>query len=86
MQPNVFRYEPHLALFVDDDDPLVFYRAIASVARQYLAPEGFVLVETNEALAEATAGIFRTAGFSTVQIKKDLCGKNRFVWADAAVC
>jgi release factor glutamine methyltransferase len=79
MQPNVLRYEPHLALFVDDGDPLVFYRAIAAIARQYLAPDGFVLVEINEALAEATADVFHAAGFSTVQVKQDLCGKDRFV-------
>jgi release factor glutamine methyltransferase len=79
MQPNVLRYEPHLALFVEDDDPLVFYRAIAAIARQYLAPAGFVLVEINEALAEATVEVFRTAGFSSVQVKQDLCGKDRFV-------
>ncbi|MDR3180341.1 MAG: peptide chain release factor N(5)-glutamine methyltransferase [Prevotellaceae bacterium] len=84
MQPNVLRYEPHLALFVDDDDPLVFYRAIASVARQYLAPAGFVLVEINEALAEATAEVFRAAGFFNIQIKKDLNDKNRFVMASCA--
>jgi release factor glutamine methyltransferase len=79
MQPNVLRYEPHLALFVDDGDPLVFYRAIADIARQYLAPDGFVLVEINEALAGATAGVFRAAGFPAVQVKQDLCGKDRFV-------
>jgi release factor glutamine methyltransferase len=79
MQPNVLRYEPHLALFVDDDDPLVFYRAIASLARQYLAPNGFVLVEINEALADATARVFRSAGYPDTAVKEDLNGKNRFV-------
>lgn len=81
MQPNVLRYEPHIALFVEDEDPFVFYRAITAIARQYLAPAGFVLVEVNEALAEATAGVFHTAGFPAVQVKKDLCGKDRFVMA-----
>ena len=81
MQPNVLRHEPHLALFVDDNNPLVFYRAIAAIARHYLAPAGFVLVEVNEALAAATAGVFRTAGFPAVQVKQDLCGKDRFVMA-----
>jgi release factor glutamine methyltransferase len=81
MQPNVLRYEPPLALFVEDDDPLVFYRTIASIARQYLAPAGFVLVEINEALAEATAAVFRAAGFPAVEVKKDLYGKDRFVMA-----
>jgi release factor glutamine methyltransferase len=79
MQPNVLRYEPHLALFVEDDDPLAFYRAIAAIARQYLAPAGFVLVEINEALAGATAGVFRAAGFPAVQVTQDLCGKDRFL-------
>jgi release factor glutamine methyltransferase len=79
MQPNVLCYEPPLALFVDDDNPLVFYRAIASIARQYLAPAGFVLVEINEALATATAGVFRAAGFAAVQVQQDLFGKDRFL-------
>jgi release factor glutamine methyltransferase len=86
MQPNVLRYEPHPALFVDDRDPLVFYRAIAAIARRHLAPAGFVLVEINEALAGATAGVFRAAGFSDVQVKRDLCGKERFVQAGAGGC
>ena len=81
MPPNVLRYEPHLALFVEDEDPLVFYRAIAAIARQYLAPAGFVLVEINEALAETTAEVFRAAGFPAVQVKKDLYGKDRFMMA-----
>jgi release factor glutamine methyltransferase len=79
MQPNVLNYEPSLALFVDDADPLVFYRAIASIARQYLAPAGFVMVEINEALAGVTAAVFQTAGFLTVQVKQDLHGKDRFL-------
>jgi release factor glutamine methyltransferase len=80
MQPNVLRYEPHLALFVEDEDPMLFYRAIASIARQYLAPGGFVMVEINEALAGTTAEVFRTAGFADIQIKNDLYEKNRFVY------
>jgi release factor glutamine methyltransferase len=79
MQPNVLRYEPPLALFVDDGDPLVFYRAIAAIARRHLAPAGFVLVEINEALAAATAGVFRAAGFASVQAHRDLFGKDRFL-------
>jgi release factor glutamine methyltransferase len=84
MQPNVLRYEPPLALFVDDDDPLVFYRAIAAIARQYLAPAGVVLVEINEAMARATVAVFRAAGFSSVQVQQDLFGKDRFLMCQKA--
>jgi release factor glutamine methyltransferase len=86
MQPNVLRYEPHLALFVDDEDPLVFYRAIASIARRCLAPAGFVMVEINEALAGDTAGVFRAAGFTSIEVKQDLYGKDRFVRAGSLPC
>jgi release factor glutamine methyltransferase len=79
MQPNVLRYEPHLALFVEDENPMLFYRSIASIARQYLAPGGFVMVEINEALAGATAKVFRAAGFASLQVYQDLFGKDRFL-------
>ena len=78
MRSNVLDHEPHLALFVPDDDPLVFYRAIARHASYLLSEDGFGMVEINEALGEETAEVFRTAGFST-EIIKDLAEKDRFV-------
>lgn len=79
MRTNVLEHEPHLALFVPDDDPLVFYRALASHSSQLLAENGVGMVEINEALGEETADIFRAAGFSA-EVVRDLSDKDRFVW------
>ncbi len=79
MRSNVLDHEPHLALFVPDSDPLIFYRAIAAWASFHLKPGGFGMVEINEALGAETAEIYRSAGFSDVRIIKDLNDKDRFV-------
>ena len=79
MRKNVLDHEPHLALFVPDDDPLLFYRAVAQWALQLLKPGGLGIVEINEALGEETAEIYRRNGFSAVTIIKDLNDKDRFV-------
>ena len=79
MRKNVLDHEPHLALFVPDDDPLLFYRAVAQWALQLLKPGGFGIVEINEALGEETAEIYRRHGLSAVTIIKDLNDKDRFV-------
>ena len=79
MRTNVLEHEPHLALFVSDDDPLIFYRAIADWALAVLKPEGYCIVEINEALGPETAAIYETAGFTDVQIVKDLSDRDRFV-------
>ncbi len=79
MRPNVLDHEPHLALFVPDSDPLVFYRAIADWAAFCLKSGGFGIVEINEALGPETADLYRSAGFSSVRIIKDLNDKDRFV-------
>ncbi len=79
MRPNVLDHEPHLALFVPDDDPLVFYRAITDWARTLLKPGGLAIVEINEALGPRTADLCRAAGFSSVRLLPDLNSKDRFV-------
>ena len=79
MRSNVLEHEPHLALFVPDDDPLVFYRAVAVWAGKLLKPEGLAVVEINEALGTDTADVFSQAGFADVSIVKDLNEKDRFV-------
>ena len=78
MRKNVLDYEPSSALFVPDDDPLVFYRAIAQWSRRYLTPEGSGLTEINELLGPETVACFKDAGFSA-EIIKDFYNKNRFV-------
>lgn len=79
MRKNVLDHEPHLALFVPDDDPLLFYRAVAQWALQLLKPGDFGIVEINEALGEETAELYRRYGFCAVTIIKDLNDKDRFV-------
>ena len=79
MRRNVLGYEPELALFVPDSDPLRFYREIARWAGALLVPGGSGIVEINEALGEETAALFRDEGLVSVRILQDFFGKNRFV-------
>ena len=79
MHRNVLEHEPHLALFVPDDDPLVFYRAVAAWSRRFLAEEGRGMVEINEALGNETEDVFRSAGFAHTVAVKDVFDRNRFV-------
>ena len=79
MRTNVLDHEPHLALFVPDDDALKFYVAVAQWAAKLLAEDGIGVVEINEALGEQTAQVFMEYGFSEVDIIPDLHGKDRFV-------
>ena len=79
MQPNVLDHEPHLALFVPDADPLLFYRAEAAMLGRLLRPGGVAFFEINEALGSGTAALFTAAGFGTVEVIDDLGGRNRFV-------
>ena len=79
MRTNVLDHEPHLALFVPDRDPLVFYRAVAQWARELLAEDGVGMVEINEALGQETAEVFSKEGFAMTRVVKDLHEKDRFV-------
>ncbi len=79
MRANVLEHEPHLALFVPDEDPLKFYRAVASWAASLLSEKGVGIVEINEALGNETAEVFKKAGFDKLEIIRDLHEKERFV-------
>lgn len=79
MRPNVLEHEPHMALFVPDEDPLLFYRAVADWSAVLLSEQGTGLVEINESLGKQTADVFRASGFLSVRIIKDLNEKDRFV-------
>jgi release factor glutamine methyltransferase len=81
MQKNVIDFEPHLALFVENNNPLIFYEAIADFAYNHLIINGLVAVEINEALGKETAEVFIKKGFSDVTIIKDIHQKDRFVRA-----
>ncbi len=79
--PNVLKHEPHLALFVADEDPLLFYRKIGELAFKALTPNGNLFVEINQYLGEATAQLFQQIGFTQVELKKDLYGNHRMICA-----
>ena len=80
MRPNVLNFEPSTALFVPDDDPLVFYKAIADFGCGHLNPNGTIYMESNEAFGKQVADLFNSNGFST-EIKEDIQGKDRMVKA-----
>jgi release factor glutamine methyltransferase len=79
MKPNVLAHEPELALFVEDDDPLKYYRAIANKALMWLQPDGLIFFEINEAFGAETVKLIREIGFTDVALKQDIHGKDRFV-------
>lgn len=79
LDTNVAAYEPGLALFVPDNNALLFYEAIAAFGLTHLRPGGFIAVETHEDYAQATADLFR-AHYGSVTVKKDLFGKERMVF------
>ena len=81
MHANVLRHEPHLALFVPDTDPLLFYRAIASYAMRSLRKGGWLLFECNMLYAHDTAQMASDMGFATSVVEDDCFGKPRFVKA-----
>lgn len=79
MRANVLDYEPGLALFVEDSDPLIFYRAIARHSRRLLREGGVGIVEINEHLADSTQAVFRDAGYKETYILRDFRGNYRFI-------
>ncbi len=79
MRRNVLDYEPALALFVPDGDPLLFYRAVARWSRHCLAPWGRGFAEINEDLGPQTQALFVGEGFSRAVVRKDFFGKNRLI-------
>lgn len=80
MSPNVLRFDPALALFVPDDDPLLFYRAVGRFAARRLAPGGRLALEVNEAFGDATCDLLRSLGFRA-SLADDFRGRPRFVLA-----
>lgn len=81
MYSNVLAYEPHLALFVPDDDPLLFYRAIALQAKRALDPGGSLYFEINEAHGSDIVALLSAEGYRDVELHDDLFGKHRMVKA-----
>ncbi len=81
MEQNVLAHEPHLALFVEDANPLIFYKAIAAFAANNLNNNGLCVVEINQAFGLETAALFWNQGFQSVEVVKDMFGKDRMVKA-----
>ncbi len=81
MRANVLDFEPSTALFVSDDDPLLFYREIVNLAQHSLKPDGAVWFEINEHFGEDTVLLCRNNGFSDTSVFRDFRGRDRFVRA-----
>lgn len=80
MHINVVDFEPHNALFVPEDDPLIFYRAIADFALSALIkPNGFLFFEINESLGKETVQLLGLKGFKNIELKKDMSGRDRMI-------
>lgn len=81
MHANVLKFEPHQALFVSDDDPLIYYRAIANAALHKLSQKGKLFFEINAAFGREVVRILKLAGFTHIELKNDLSGNSRMVRA-----
>ena len=81
MHQNVLHFEPELALFVPDDNPLLFYKAIADFAVVNLETEGQLFLEINKVLGAETTRMLREKGFNSVELRKDMQGKDRIIRA-----
>jgi len=81
MAANVLEHEPHLALFVEDHDPLIFYRVIAQQGKKYLKKGGRLYFEIHEELAESVVQLLEKENYHSVEVRQDLQGKNRMVKA-----
>ena len=84
MNRNVLAFEPHNALFVSDDDPLVFYKTIAIFARKHLTGNGKLFLEINEKLGSQTANLLSQYGFEDIQLRSDLHDRPRMIRANKA--
>lgn len=81
MEDNVLNYEPHLALFVENNDPLIFYRSIAEFALINLRPHGNLYFEINEAHGDEMCEMLQQMGFIDIELRKDLQGRDRMMHA-----
>ncbi len=79
IKKNVLVYEPHLALFVEDTDALLFYRKIAQLAIKNLSPNGLLFFEINQYLGKETVELLENIGFKNIELKKDMFGNDRMI-------
>lgn len=81
MERNVLDWEPELALFVPDNDPLLFYRRIAEVGCNILSPKGVLYYEINRAYGRETVELLQQMGYKSVELRKDQYGNDRMIKA-----
>ncbi|GGK57974.1 MULTISPECIES: peptide chain release factor N(5)-glutamine methyltransferase [Flavobacteriaceae] len=79
MQKNVLNNEPHVALFVEDNNPLLFYDKISDLANNYLSKDGHIYFEINQYLGKETADLLSEKGFKNIVLKKDMFGADRMI-------
>ena len=79
IKKNVLDYEPHLALFVEDTDALLFYRKIAQLALKNLSPNGLLFFEINQYLGKETVELLQNLGFKNIELRKDMFGNDRMI-------
>lgn len=79
MEPNVLDYEPHLALFVPDNDPLVYYKRIGNIAKTALKSGGKMYFEINPLHADSLRALFNMQGFVDIDLRLDIHGRKRFL-------
>ena len=81
MHTNVTDFEPHSALFVPEQEPLLFYKAITNFAVEHLAPGGLLFFEINEAYGKQTVELLNDKGFTDIELRKDMSGRDRMIRA-----
>lgn len=81
MKPNVLDNEPHLALFVEDNDPLLFYRSITKLAKKHLKKKGVLYFEINEHFGKEICNLLEENDFVNIELRKDIYGKDRMTKA-----
>jgi release factor glutamine methyltransferase len=79
IKPNVLDNEPHLALFVSDNDPLIFYKKIAELATANLNPNGQLFFEINQYLGKETHDLLKSIGLKNIELRKDIYGNDRMI-------
>ena len=85
MHPNVLDYEPHTALFVPDNDPLIFYKAIVDFGKKHLTAKGSIFLEAHEDYGTDVKNLFLSEGYLSIEIKKDMQGKERMIKIQSGV-
>ncbi len=79
IKKNVLDYEPHLALFVENDNALIFYKKIAELAQKNLKPNGFLFFEINQYLGKETVALLENLNFKNIELRKDIYGNDRMI-------